>query len=487
MKQVIKIYTILLLLFIATTQGVRGQELDETKLNAFKADDTTIFRKEFRAEDYDKCFTIKESAYSPLLIAIKMDKPNIFSFLLESNIDLNRICDDKTPLMYAAKYGKTAFAKQLLKKGADKNIISPEGKTALDYAEKYKNYNISDILRPADSILSSDGPVIRYENGKIMKYQVVRNNNDAYIVKEEISADSTLTCYIDETKDTFSFRLQKKMETDTGTFSLPEKMLVVSDIEGNFKGFKSILTGSKVIDKNLNWTFGKNHLVLLGDFFDRGVNVTECLWLIYKLEGEARKQGGKVHFILGNHELMNLRGHLKYVRDKYLVNADTLKLGYEKYYTPDTELGKWLRTKNSVEKIGNLLFVHAGIRVDFPKGYSINEINENVRKRIDKALTDNKLTHDIFIGNEGPLWYRGIATGKESQQGVDATLAHFKAGKMIIGHTIVDEIKYLYNQKVIAIDLDHQENTDKGNMFALWIEKGKFYSISNTGHKKRIR
>ena len=33
---------------------------------------------------------------------------------------------------------------------------------------------------------------------------------------------------------------------------------------------------------------------------------------------------------------------------------------------------------------------------------------------------------------------------------------------MILGHTIFDEMKYLYDKKVIVIDLEHQINTENG-------------------------
>jgi hypothetical protein len=62
-------------------------------------------------------------------------------------------------------------------------------------------------------------------------------------------------------------------------------------------------------------------LILTGDFFDRGLRVTECLWLMYKLEGEALAAGGRVHFLLGNHEVMNLSGDHTYVRSKYVEGA----------------------------------------------------------------------------------------------------------------------------------------------------------------------
>ncbi|MGJ1421920.1 metallophosphoesterase [Sphingobacterium spiritivorum] len=337
-----------------------------------------------------------------------------------------------------------------------------------------------------NSTVSSDGPIIMYENEKIVNYQIIPNNDDFSFLKSEIRKDDSLVCHVDETKDRFLFYLKDSLQIQPSEYTLPNKMLVLSDIEGNFKGFKSILQGNKIIDNNFNWVFGSNHLVLVGDFFDRGLNVTECLWLIYKLENEAEKQGGKVHFILGNHEMMNLKGQLKYVRDKYEDNADTLKLNYEKWYSQNTELGKWLRTKNGIEKIGNLLFVHAGVRKDFPKEYSIQQINENIRKGIDHQFQNDENRNDIFVGNESPIWYRGISTEKESQQDIENTLSRFSAEKMIIGHTIVDKIKYLYNGKVIDIDLEHKVNSDKGEMYALWIENRNFYSINQNGIKSKI-
>jgi hypothetical protein len=52
------------------------------------------------------------------------------------------------------------------------------------------------------------------------------------------------------------------------------KMLILSDIEGNFGAFRKLLQANHVIDDNFNWTFEKNHLVLIGDFVDRGTMVT---------------------------------------------------------------------------------------------------------------------------------------------------------------------------------------------------------------------
>jgi len=47
---------------------------------------------------------------------------------------------------------------------------------------------------------------------------------------------------------------------------------------------------------------------------DRGNDVMPVLWMIYKLENEAIIKGGRVHFILGNHEGMNIQGNENYAQ-----------------------------------------------------------------------------------------------------------------------------------------------------------------------------
>ena len=84
--------------------------------------------------------------------------------------------------------------------------------------------------------------------------------------------------------------------------------------------------------------------------------VTQTLWLIYHLENQAEKAGGKVHFILGNHDLMNMNNDFRYVRKKYFTNAELMNVPYIDLYKPKTELGEWLETKNIVEKIGDYVF-----------------------------------------------------------------------------------------------------------------------------------
>ena len=350
-----------------------------------------------------------------------------------------------------------------------------------------KTQNLNRIDEDSSSF-SSDGPIIIYENGKIISYTILPDGTGFKTYKKQVNKNDLFSCFVDETNQKFSFHLKDSIKIEKDEYKLPEKMFMISDIEGNFKGFAEILQAAGVINKELKWTYGKGHLVLDGDFFDRAVNVTECLWLIYKLEDEAELQGGKVHLILGNHEMMDLRGNFKYLRKKYLENAKALNLEYNKWYAPDTELGKWLRSKNGIEKIGDYLFVHGGISKDFPKDrYALTEINDNIRTSIDKVFKEGEASKDIFIGSQSPLWYRGIANQEESSDDVEQTLKSFNATKMILGHTIFDEMKYLYDKKVIVIDLEHQINTENGKMFGLCFENSDFYVVDINGIKTILK
>jgi hypothetical protein len=126
---------------------------------------------------------------------------------------------------------------------------------------------------------------------------------------------------IDKPGKHFSLKLKPSLYNEPSDFENPDKILAISDIEGNFLALIEILFSNKVIDKYLNWTFGDSHLVIAGDCFDRGEQVVECLWLIYALEDKARRKGGYVHFILGNHEIMNLNGDWRYIHPKYAQSS----------------------------------------------------------------------------------------------------------------------------------------------------------------------
>ena len=210
-----------------------------------------------------------------------------------------------------------------------------------------------------------DGPYVHYTGDEILVNYIMVTNGEKIVKKESIPLQQkdnlSLKVMTDIPSKSFQVQLKKSLQTEKSEFDKVKKLLVLSDIEGNFGALRKLLLANKVIDEDLQWKFGDGNLVLIGDFFDRGQQVTEVLWLIYYLEEKAKTAGGYVHFILGNHEIMNLSGDLRYLNTKYSDNAKLLDQNYMSLYDEHSELGRWLRTKNVVEKIGDIMFAHGGI------------------------------------------------------------------------------------------------------------------------------
>ncbi|MFN0013725.1 MAG: metallophosphoesterase [Saprospiraceae bacterium] len=338
---------------------------------------------------------------------------------------------------------------------------------------------------------SSDGPHVFYRGGNIV-VKTIERQDTANIVRVKYHTKREglmLTCTVPETGDRFSFPLKNNLRVEKDRFEPTDRMLVLSDIEGNFEAFKIILKNAGVVNDQFRWTYGKNRLILVGDFFDRGLNVTEVLWLIYKLEDEAEAVGGKVHFLLGNHEALNLCGEYGYVRNKYIENAQLIGEDYGLWFDNNSELGRWLRTKNAVEKIGDLVFCHGGVSPELANStLSLSNINEIARAFIGtpyNKMTDS-LAQFVYNPNFGIMWFRGAAKNKISTQDMDNALKFVGAERIVVGHTLVQDITALYDGRLICIDLLHDENLRIGVMKSLLIEDGALYNLHSTGQKNSI-
>ncbi|MDO1499729.1 metallophosphoesterase [Winogradskyella maritima] len=298
--------------------------------------------------------------------------------------------------------------------------------------------------------------------------------------------------------DEFYLTLHKDYEVPKSVHKESEKMIVISDIEGNFNAFSSFLYANKVIDEEHNWIYGNGKLVLVGDFVDRGKNVTQVLWLIYNLDHQAKKAGGMVHFILGNHEVMNFHGDFRYNLGKYIrVAQDISRQGDEKeaikyLYSKNSELGKWLASKNIIEKIGDYLFVHAGLSPELLAfKLSLKDINAKVRKQYFGFEDNLDKSTQFLYGRLGPFWYRGLVTSTKrysqiDEDQLDDLLDYYDAKKIVIGHTVVKTISSDFDGKIIRTDVKHGDKKFSGKTQGLLIEDGDEYIVDAKGSKTEL-
>jgi len=350
-----------------------------------------------------------------------------------------------------------------------------------------KNYLKKQATDPA----IVDGPYVLYGNDSVfVKY--IEDNAGAKTVKTDgtpaaMKNNITLQVNTDIPGKTFTVQLKQKLSDEKSEHKGIKKMLVISDIEGNFEAFRKLLQGNGVIDENFNWTYGKDHLVLVGDFVDRGTMVTEVLWLIYSLEEKAKAAGGYVHYILGNHEIMNMSDELDYVQERYIQHAQLMNKPYMQLFGQNSEIGRWLATKNVIERVGNTLFTHGGV-----SGYlnslniSLKELNE-ITKPFYTDTTyrykDDRL--NLIYSDFGPFWYRNYYKApRANPQQIDSTLDIYNVRAITTGHTIIaNEIRSLYNGKVFNVDVHHAE----GRSEALLIDDGKFWRVNTAGEKFDIK
>ncbi|HYJ41785.1 MAG TPA: metallophosphoesterase [Steroidobacteraceae bacterium] len=259
-------------------------------------------------------------------------------------------------------------------------------------------------------------------------------------------------------------------------------LFVVADTHGEYEILVAMLQKHGVVNAQLGWTFGRGDLVVLGDVFDRGPNHTEILWLLYQLEAEARRAGGGVHLVLGNHETMVLLGDLRYLNPKYVQTAQLLGVGsYSELFGATSVLGQWLRTKPTMLKINDLLCLHAGIsRALIDSGLSLREINAGVRSLLDGSMPTNDAQREraaLLMGSTGPLWYRGYFAEQTTfptatMADVDLALEKFGAHRILIGHTIVPTVRSLYDGKVIAVNVYPRRDDDgRANFESLLIRR----------------
>lgn len=270
------------------------------------------------------------------------------------------------------------------------------------------------------------------------------------------------------------------------------QILAVSDIHGEYEALVDFLQRAGAIDDELHWSWGDGHLVVDGDVFDRGDRVTETLWLIYRLEQEARAAGGRVHYVLGNHEMMVMRGDNRYVNKRYLDGiARTTDIDHEDLFGPDMELGRWLRTKNVAVKLNDIVFVHGGLSPDAAeRGFDLKLLNEFGRRSIDARSYEIVFSDTLWFvtGTVGPLWYRGYHGNRReylqtTSEQLDQILDFYDAKAIVVGHTEIDSLESLYDGRVFGIDVP----VDKIGFQGLLWRDDEFFRVTSQGELVPLR
>ncbi len=166
------------------------------------------------------------------------------------------------------------------------------------------------------------------------------------------------------------------------------RVVAFGDVHGAYDSLVELLVTVGVIDGELRWRGGDTHLVSLGDLTDRGPDSRKVMDLLRRLQDEARSSGGRVHVVLGNHELMNMTDDLRYVsveeRQSYPDLGEGLD-GLRTAFAPDGPYGSWLLAQPVAVVVNDSAFVHGGLS-SLLESQRPDTLNRTVPKQLRELL-----------------------------------------------------------------------------------------------------
>ncbi len=235
------------------------------------------------------------------------------------------------------------------------------------------------------------------------------------------------------------------------------RVVAISDPHGAYDAMVITLANAGIVDKELSWSGGESHLVITGDLMDRGADSRKIMDLVMRLEEEALASGGMVHLTLGNHEVMNLAGDLRYVargefaafasdesadeREKWfqrfreeaalesLVTPDDAELratfdksrppgfyGHRKAFGSEGKYGRWLLQKPLVVVIDDVAYVHGGLP-QMVADYNLDELNGEMQSQLRNYVRQLEVLQDAGLIDPVVNFYEHA---KEAEQLLDS-------------------------------------------------------------------
>ncbi len=287
----------------------------------------------------------------------------------------------------------------------------------------------------------------------------------------------------------------KARKIDNYHWSGVERVVAIGDLHGDYAQYINVMRSAGLIDKKGKWSGGKTHLVQTGDIPDRGADTRKIIDHIVKLAKQAKRKGGYVHLLIGNHEAMNVVGDLRYVTEgeyKAFTTRNSARLqnmqwesqvewmranlltfeeldlvtyreeweqrvplGWVEHrqgWALNGDYGSLVKDHQVAVQINDTIFLHGGISAKYCK-FSLQSLTEQVIEVMgsyDPAVTT--IVNDPL----GPLWYRGLAREKEADiysQTLDNILNRYGANRIVVGHSPTGGVVWpRFDQRVVVND-----------------------------------
>lgn len=274
-----------------------------------------------------------------------------------------------------------------------------------------------------------------------------------------------------------------------------DKVFAIGDIHGDLDALLRILLGLNLVDDQGNWRGASAKLVMMGDLVDRGPDSFSVMNHVMMLESQAAQAGGELISLLGNHEMFVSNGSFQFFRAREILELENFWIddrhGLDAIFRGDSVWAAWLRRRPVWVKLGETIFVHAGIE-KWALEWDFDELNQALQAWIAhfQGVASEPPEETFWLtedGGGGPIWSRafvarsgGSPADIELQAVIEQFLAQHQAKRLVVGHCPTKNVGYQIawphpqlGEKVALIDTGISMAIG-GQLSALVIDDGRF-------------
>ena len=247
------------------------------------------------------------------------------------------------------------------------------------------------------------------------------------------------------------------------------RVVAIGDIHADLGALRLALRTAGAIDARDEWIGGALTVVQLGDLIGRSDDERPVLDFVLDLQRRARQAGGAVHALIGNHEVMGGRLDNQAVGrnpfpdwesvpdlrrdDPRLRHLSSHERARGAALMPGGPYARRIAEFPVVLKLGETVFVHGGVVPRWAR-YGVDRINREVRDWLRGQTPEPDSALGVDDGDR-VMWTREFSGNirRADCALLDESLKILGARRMIMAHTVLEEITSGCNGRLWAVDV----------------------------------
>jgi hypothetical protein len=246
------------------------------------------------------------------------------------------------------------------------------------------------------------------------------------------------------------------------TDSVPEKIMVIGDIHGDIDAARAAFQLADAINDKDEWI----------DLIGRSYQDREVLDLMFTLRRKAEVAGGRVHVLIGNHEVFSAQLRVDYVDpeaypafegipgldldDSRLTHLPVDRRARGAALISGGYYARQLAEFQTVLRLGDTIYVHGGVTPYWAK-FGIDRINGDVSQWFAGSIIQPESAIGVDAGNPDDIVtmsrHFSEDVSDEDCRMLKESLRILNARRMIVAHSVQESITPHCGGKVWAVDV----------------------------------